>query len=124
MITTSEERRAAARTINNEPTETEQSSASETDLNVILKRYLQSGTVTGHGKEPMYEDWTEYPEDLRGFIEHARSAAKLRKQLPKELQGYSLEDLVKLTPDELTRILTPPAPPPDKPAEPPKETPK
>ena len=119
MIATHEELRAKARTVNDEPTATDQSAARETDLNIILQRYAQSGTLQSHGKDPMYEDWTEYPEDLRGFIERARTAEKLRASLPQELKGKTLDELVRLTPNELHNILTPPAPTP-----PPKDEPK
>lgn len=112
MITTHEERRATARTVNNEPTLTDQSGAPDTDLNVILKRYAQSGTIQSHGKEPMYVDWTEYPEDFRGYIHQARELERHRARLPEQLKDKTDAQLLALTPDELQNILTPPAPPP------------
>lgn len=114
-MSTHEERRAKARTVNNEPTMTDQSAASQTDLNLILQRYAQSGTLNSHGKEPMYMDWTEYPEDYRDFIHKSREIDNIRQRLPKELTELTNEQLLTLTPTQLQTILTPPAPPPDKP---------
>lgn len=117
MITSHEELRANARTVNNDPTETDQSGAAETDLNVILKRYAQSGTIQSHGLPPMYEDWTELPEDFRGFIHKARELGALQDKLPAQLRNLPTEALLALTREQLSTILTPPAQPTDKPKE-------
>lgn len=109
MIATHEELRAKARTVNNEPTMTDQSGASETDLNVVLKRYAQSGTIQSHGKEPMYYDWTEFPEDFRGYLAAARNAEDLREQLPPGLRNMPDAQLLALTPEQIEQMLTPPA---------------
>ncbi|QXP07993.1 MAG: internal scaffolding protein [Arizlama microvirus] len=114
------ERQAKGRTTNNEPTLTDQSGAAETDLNVILKRYSQSGTIQSHGKEPMYEDWTQYPEDFRGYLHTAMEAKRLRAALPDKLQNLKDHELLALTPEQLETILAPPA----KPADTPKDEPK
>lgn len=89
---------------------TDQSAAHETDRNVIVKRYLQTGQAPG-GKAPMYGDFANLPQDLRGYIHTARDLNRLKSKLPKELQGKSLEELAALTMDELTAIHTPPEPP-------------
>lgn len=115
MINTHEELRAKARTINDDPTETDQSGAAETDLNIVLTRYMQSGTVQSHGKDPMYMDWTEYPENYRDFIHTTRDADALRQKLPHQLRTMPLEELLALTPEQLNSILTPPAEPTDTP---------
>ncbi|QXP08023.1 MAG: internal scaffolding protein [Arizlama microvirus] len=115
MIATHEERRAAARTINNEPTLTDQSGAAETDLNIILARYMQSGTLMSHNKEPMYEDWTDLPEDFRGFIETGRQIEALTLQLPDALKKYSVQQLLSMTNEQITGILKPPVTPTDEP---------
>lgn len=107
MIATHAERRAAARTINDDPTETDQSGATETDLNVILQRYAQSGTLQGQAGQPMYYDWTEYPEDFRGYLEMARNADTLKQQLPTQLAHMTEEQLLALTPADILKILTP-----------------
>lgn len=111
MIATHEELRAKARTTNNEPTQTDQSEARETDLNVILTRYAQSGTVQSHGKEPMYMDWTEMPEDLQGYL-HARAQLEERRlELPPQLRDIPTEELLYMTPEAITARLTPATPP-------------
>jgi len=117
---THEELRAKARTHNTEPTMTDQSGARETDLNVILTRYAQSGTIQSHGKEPIYEDWTKYPEDFRGYIHQSRETARLRDKLPDQLKKMTDQELLALTVDQLNNILAPP----DKPADKPKDEPK
>lgn len=104
--------KANSRTVNKGPTKTDQSQARETDINVIVGRYGIGGTVPGPGQAPMTGDFTELPQDLRGFIEKGRELDKLRAQLPKELAGKSTEELLALTAEQLTTILTPPAPPP------------
>lgn len=104
--------KANSRTVNKQPTKTDQSQARETDINVIVGRYGIGGTVPGPGGQPITGDFTELPQDLRGFIEKGRELEKLRADLPKELQTKTTEELLALTPAELTTILTPPAPPP------------
>lgn len=99
---------------------TDQSAANETDRNVIVNRFLQHGQVPGSGKQPTYADYSRLPQDLKGFLHQARSLADLKKRLPKALKGYTMDDLLALTPEELTKILTPPAPKPDD-KQPPKE---
>lgn len=107
-----------ARTKCVKPTLTDQSQATETDRNVIVQRFLQHGQMPGTAKNPLYADFSALPEDLRGFIHQAKRLATLKNRLPKALRGYSMNDLIELTPDELKDILAPPAPKPeDKPEE-------
>lgn len=120
MITTHEERRAAARTVNNDPTLTDQSGAAETDLNVILKRYAQSGTIMSHGHEPMYMDWTELPHDYREYIEKAREIDALKARLPESLKHLPVETLMGLTNEQVQHMLKPPVEPTDEPKAEPK----
>lgn len=111
-----DERRAKGRTLNTEPTMTDQSQASETDLNVIMRKYGVSGRVPATTAQPMYGDFTNLPTDLRDMIETSRTIKEKRSQLPKELREMPIEELLALTPEELTTILTPPqtaATPPD-----------
>lgn len=104
--------KAAARTRNTEPTMTDQSQARETDINVIVSRYGVSGQLPASGQEPMYGDFSNMPEDLRGFIEVSRTLNDHYRNLPPELRQMGLEELLALTPEELTNKLTPPAIPP------------
>jgi len=105
--------RVKAKTFNNEPTMTDQSQAAETDLNIIMKQFLKTGTVPGASGEPMYEDFTELPNDLRGMIELSRTMREQRRNLPEQIRHLPVEDLLGLTPDKWNAIM--------KPAEQPKE---
>lgn len=111
-----QQNRVRARTVTTEPTKADQSQAAETDINVIVGRMLPSGTVPGHGGTPIYADWTTVPTDLAGLFEQARAMERHRKNLPKELQQISIEELLTLTPQQLQAKLTPqpttPATPP------------
>lgn len=102
--------RTKAQFKNTEPTMTDQSMARETDINVIVGRFMKTGLppVT-LGRQPIFADFTGLPHDLRAAIEMARSIDGLRHQLPKELRDMPIEELVTLTQDQLTNILTPPA---------------
>lgn len=102
----------AAITVNTTPTLTDQSQASETDRNVIVHKFLQHGQIPAPRKAPTYADYSQLPQDLRGFLDQARSLERLRAQLPTQLRGYSQSDLLALTPQQLKDILTPPAPSP------------
>lgn len=104
-------------TINNEPTMTDQSQAGETDINIILKRYGISGQVVGNGQEPIYQDWTQFPYELRDYIELARSMEDRRQELPEQLRDMPIEELLALQTDDIARILTPPEEPANKESE-------
>ncbi|QXP08238.1 MAG: internal scaffolding protein [Arizlama microvirus] len=106
-----EERRAKGRIIDNTPTMTDQSQAKDTDLNVIMKKYAVTGRVPGAPGQPIYGDFTNLPTDLRGMIEEARSIKERRKSLPPQLRDKPMEELLALTPEQLTTILTPPEQP-------------
>lgn len=102
--------RLRARTINTEPTLTEQSMARDTDINIIVQKFRITGRVPGTQQQPMAGDFTNLPTDLRGFIETAKSIKDVRKQLPPQLREMPIEELLSLTPDKLTSILTPDTP--------------
>lgn len=105
--------RKRARTVTKTPTLTDQSQARETDINIIVGRFLKTGTAPGAPKQPVEGvDWTQYPTDLRGFIETSRDYLRHKNALPEQLRNIPVEKLVYMTPDELTTILTPPAPKP------------
>lgn len=96
------------------PTETDQSQARETDINVIIGRFGVGHLAKGNGKVPMYEDFTDLPRDLRGYIEQARGLDELRARLPEPLKAQKLEELLQLTPQQIHGLLfpQPEAPPP------------
>lgn len=96
---------------------TDQSQAHDTDINVIVGRFLKTGGgVTSPGK-PMYGDFSELPDGLRGFIRTAQSLNSYRNQLPESLRELTTEQLLMLTPSELASRLKPPTPTPAPPTE-------
>lgn len=116
--------RLRARISNTEPTLTDQSQARDADINVIVGRYLTTGRVPAPTSQPLYGDFTETPEDLRGYIHRARTLDANRRKLPKELRDMPIAELMALTPDQLKAIITPAEKPADKPADKPhKDTP-
>lgn len=112
------ERKNKLRTKTTKPTKTDQSQAKDTDLNVIVQKFLKGQLPNGAVQDPLYADFTRYPQDLRGFIETSRSLNAHRSQLPDSLKGMSVEQLMALTPEQLHAILAPPAPPPANPETP------
>lgn len=107
---------------------TDQAAAKDTDINRIVATMGITGQVPGT-RQPMYGDFSNYPTDLRGFIEMGRSLSGLREQLPDALKDRSLDELAMLTDEQINNILKPPEKPadpkpPEKPAEPKKEEPK
>lgn len=108
--------RKLARTINTEPTATDQSQARESDINVIVGRFLRTGVAPGAPLPTLNGvDWTNFPNDLRGFIETGRRIDEYRAALPQQLREMPTEQILSLKPDELTNILKPPAPTPAQP---------
>lgn len=105
--------KAAARTISTQATLTDQSAANETDRNVIVHRFLTTGQAPGSFNPPTYGDLAELPEDLRGYINLAKRLANARNELPKQLHGMPIEELLALQPQQLKDILSPPVKPPD-----------
>lgn len=92
------------------PSMTDQAGARETDINVIVKQFTVSGRVNGTTKEPMYQDFSELPRDLRGFIEMGRGLSENADKLPKQLRDLAPEELFALTREQITAKLTPPQP--------------
>lgn len=102
-----------ARTFNNLPTETDQSQAKDTDINVIVGRFLKGGTVPGNRLQPQFGvDLTNRPLGLRDMIDTARELEAHRARLPEKLRNMPTNELLALTPEQLRDILKPPAPPP------------
>lgn len=95
---------------NTQPSATDQSQARETDINVIVGKMIRTGQGPNTNAQPIYADFTTLPEDLRGMIEQSRSIQARRAQLPDKLREMPIEQLLTLTADDLTNILTPPQP--------------
>lgn len=108
-------RKEAAKYRSSKPTMTDQSQASDTDVNIIMGKFGIGGTVNVQGKQPIYADFTGLPQNLADMIRMARRTAELRQTLPNQLKQMPDEKLFALTKDELTNILTPPAPSPEPP---------
>ncbi len=103
---------------NTEPSLADQSQAKDTDINVIIGRFGVGRLAQGNGKVPMYEDFSDLPRDLRGYIEQARGLDNLRERLPEQLKTQKLEELLSLTPQQIHGLLfPPPAPTPTEPTE-------
>lgn len=103
--------KADAVTFNEEPTMTDQSQAAQTDINVIVTQFLRTGAAPVPRTEPHFGDFTQLPEDLRGFIDLGRSIGPLRESLPPQLQGIPLDQLITMSNEQITAILTPPESP-------------
>lgn len=100
-------------TVNAEPSETDQSGADDTNINVIVKRYGVYGTTPSGMKPPTFgSDYTEIPTDLRDCIEAARMLEIYRGELPSALRALNIDDLLTMTPQAIADILAPPAPTP------------
>lgn len=92
------------------PSLTDQSQARDSDINVIVGRFLKTGHAAAPGK-PMYGDFTQLPEDLRGFLRTAQSLAHYQQRLPEALRDLTTEQLLLLTPQEIATRLQPPTQP-------------
>lgn len=99
-----------AKTKTTKPSLTDQAGARETDINVIVKQFTVSGRANGTTTEPMYQDFSELPRDLRGFIEMGRGLTENAAKLPKQLRDLAPEELFSLTKEQITAKLTPPQP--------------
>lgn len=106
-----------AKTINTEPTLTDQAGARDTDINVIVGQFGIHGQAPGAPTDPIYGDFTGLPNGLRESIETARRLKQHMNRLPDQLKGMTTEEILALTPETLRAKLTPA----DKPAEPVKE---
>lgn len=100
--------KARAVYIETKPTLTDQSQASDTDINVIIARAKQGQMAPGAKTAPMYEDFASLPADLREAIEQANSVQRLRFKLPEALREKPVEELISLTAEQLKAIVDPP----------------
>lgn len=92
------------------PTLTDQAGADASNINIIVGQQLITGYAPGAPKPPLFGDFSNFPRDLRETLELSQAAKSIRNQLPVELRNVPIEDLLQLTTDDLTRILTPPKP--------------
>lgn len=106
-----QENRKRAQTKTTKPTLTDQSQADETNINKIIARYRITGRAPGKTQEPMYGDFVGFPKDLREMIETSRRIPGLQTTLPPQLRDMTVEQLLTLNDQEITRILTPEPPP-------------
>ena len=100
------------RTVNTEPTLTDQSQAKATDINIIVTQFLRTGQAP-QAAPGQYGDFTELPQDLRGFIEMGRSISKHQSELPEQLREVPIEYLVRMTNEQINAMLKPPEKPAD-----------
>lgn len=100
-------RARALATRDDTPTMTDQSQANDTDINVIVKRYGVHGQVPGTNAQPTYEDLVNFPDNLRDLIDTARGINDHLDKLPPQLKTLSFGELMALTNEQLTHILTP-----------------
>jgi len=99
---------------NTEPSMTDQSLAASTDINIIVTQFIRTGQAPPTAKTPFYGDFTDLPEDLRGFIELGRTKQTLINSLPEQLHDLTLQELMSMTNEQLTAKLQPPNKPADK----------
>lgn len=92
---------------NTDPTLTDQSAAHETDLTVIVSKFLKHGTLPQRQGTPIDVDLSELPTDFRDMIHLTRELGELHKRLPEQLRNLKTEQLLALTPDELKAKLAP-----------------
>lgn len=100
------------------PSKTDQASAHDTDINIIVQKFAVTGRVPAKEGEPLTGDFTLVPTDLQTLLKPAEYIIDNMKRLPKEMQKrlakFTPEQLRGMQTDELTAIINPPP----KPAEP------
>ncbi|AXH74345.1 MAG: internal scaffolding protein [Microviridae sp.] len=64
------------------PSLTRQEFAEECDINVIMKRFENTGQLPANTREPVYMDLTDMPTDLMSSLEMLRAAEKAFMTLP------------------------------------------
>lgn len=99
-------------TIDDTPTMTDQSQAMDTDINVIVKRYGIHGQAPGTSEAAVYQDLSEFPNNLRDIIDTARNIDEHLGALPPQLRNTTFGELLNLTEEQLTAKLTPAEQPP------------
>lgn len=95
------------RTLTIGETKTDQSGAPGTDINVIVKKMQQTGSMPTGSKPPIWgADLSEIPDNLRDMLEMSRNIDAHRNQLPHELQGLSTAELISTPPKRLQEMMT------------------
>lgn len=87
----------------NAPSLTDQAAYKDTDLNIVIPRYLTTGHAPGQVKPGEFMDLSEVPQDLRGLIDESRRINQYRQQLPEELRDIPTEQLIYMSPEEMRR---------------------
>lgn len=85
---------------------TDQSQRDHTDMRIIVTQFLRTGQAP-QGKPPIYADFSQLPEDLRGFIEMGRSIKGLSARLPEQLRGIPIPELLAMTTEQINDKLKP-----------------
>lgn len=73
-------------TVNEEPTMTQQSDANETDINVIMAKYQQTGQLPRVLTEPLFGDFTDAP-DYRTAVETINAANAAFMEIPAKIRA-------------------------------------
>lgn len=101
------ENKRRSRTVNDQPTLADQSQAPETDINVIVPRFLKTGQAPGPTAQPITGDFTQLPQGLREMIELTREMGRLRRELPEKLQQIEVDQLLEMDPKDLAELVNP-----------------
>lgn len=73
-------------TKNEQPSLTQQSDAAETDINLIMSRYQQTGQLPQRLTQPLFGDFTTVP-DYRQAVEAINAANEAFMQIPAKIRG-------------------------------------
>lgn len=93
--------RVQVRTINNEPSKTDQSMKDECDVNEILRKYMKTGQINLPNQHGQYLDVSDI-QDLHLALTQVNEATQAFDQLPPEIRrrfGNSLTELVSFLDD-------------------------
>ena len=102
-----------AKTRDHTPSLTDQAAARDSDINIIVAQYTIHGQAPGTSQNAMYDDFTQLPQDLREYIEHARTLKDRLNELPEAFRTLDLEQILALTNEQITLTLTPETPVPE-----------
>jgi len=76
---------------NDDPSKTQQSDARDTDINVIMKRYEQTGQLPAALGSPLFGDFTNAP-DYRQAVEAVNTAHEAFMQIPAKVRAQFNND--------------------------------
>lgn len=74
-------------TINLQPSLTQQSDAAESDINVIVRRYVKTGQLPQVNQEPIYGDFSTEGFTYREMVEKINAANSAFEQIPADVRG-------------------------------------